>query len=329
MGAPLQASVRVCNPISTFLYLLAFTSTVGNLSMLFAFMSNAIQHKVLQPLDRSIVNMALVNLLLCCYKEVPAVLSFAGTSVFGERGCHNLLYTYHMLRLISIWSVENLSFLHLIKIHRPNHRWSKFIYRHQGQYVNTILASCWIFSIVFQLPYLQCNTTAERISNETIVSLATSFLSCLSSLGSFIMKFTTYASISLDLIFTILVIVLNGFIIDLLWRQRRNIKAASTTGSTWNKHTAQATKILLSLLSVYGVCWLSNDITWIALVSGLLKHNFENSILRGLYRVLSCIYYSSSSYVIVFGSKEVRQYITEACWCPRCEKPTIVQSVEM
>ncbi|PKU48482.1 ddrgk domain-containing protein 1 [Limosa lapponica baueri] len=222
--------------------------------------------------------------------------------------------------------VENLSFLHLIKIHRPNHHWSKFIYRHQGQYVNTIFAACWIFSIIFQLPYLQYNTTAERISNETIVCLDAS--TCLSSPGSFIMKFTTYASVSLDLIFIILVIVLNGFITDLLWRQRRKIRAAYTTGSTWNKHTDQATKILVSLFSIYVVCWLSNDITWIVLVSGLPKHNFENSILRGLHGVLSCIYYSSSSYGIVFGYKKVRQYLTEVWWCPRCDKPTIVQSME-
>lgn len=327
MGAPLQASVMVCNPISIFISFLAFTGTAGNLIVFFAFISNAVRHKVLQPLDRIIINMALVNLLLCCYKEVPAAISFAGSSVFGERGCRLLLHTYHMLRLISIWSVENLSFLHLIKIHRPNHHWSKFIYRHQGQYVNTILAGCWIFSIIFQLPYLQYNTTGERISNETIVRLATS--TCLGSPGSFITKFTTYASVSLDLLFIILVTVLNGFIIDLLWRQRRKIRAASTAGSTWNKHTAQATKALPSLLSIYVVCWLSNDITWVALLSGLLKHNFENSILRGLYGVLSCIYYSSSFYVIVFGYKKVRQYLTEACRCPRCEKPTIVQSVEM
>ncbi|KAM9294957.1 LOW QUALITY PROTEIN: vomeronasal type-1 receptor 4 [Morus bassanus] len=251
----------VCNPISVFIYLLAFTSTIGNLIVLFAFMSNAIPHKVLRLLDRVTVSLALVNLLLCCYKMVPAVLSFAGTSGFGGRGCRILLYTYHMLRLLSIWSVENLSFLHLIKIHRPNYHWPKFIYRHQKQYVDTILAPCWTFSIVLQLPYLQYNTTAERISNETVVCLAAS--TCLSSPGSFIMKFTTYTSISLDLIFIILVIVLNGFIVDLLWRQKRKIRAASTTGSI-KKRTVQATKILLSLPSIYIVCWLSNDFTWIA-----------------------------------------------------------------
>ncbi|KAM6361762.1 LOW QUALITY PROTEIN: olfactory receptor class A-like protein 4 [Alca torda] len=283
----------VCNPISIFICLLAFTGTIGNFIGLFAFISNATRHKVLQPLERIIFNMALVNLLLCCYKEVPAVLPFAGTSVFGVSG-RILLYTYHMLRLISIWSVENLSFLHLIKIHRPNHHWFKFIYRHQGQYMNTILAGCWIFSIIFQSPYLQYDTTAERVSNETVVCLATS--TCLGSPGSFIMKFTIYTSVSLDLIFIILVIFLNGFIIDLLWRQRRKIRAASTTESTWNKLTAQMTKILLLLLSICVVCWLSKDITWIALVSGLLKHNFENSN-----------YYSPSSYVIVFGYKKVRQ----------------------
>ncbi|KAM6345516.1 LOW QUALITY PROTEIN: uncharacterized protein O3Q21_015956 [Podargus strigoides] len=206
----------VCNPISIFIYLLAFTSTTGNLTVLFAFISNAIS-RVLQPLDRITVNMALVNLLLPCYKEVPAVPA----SVFGERGCGVPLYTYHMLRLISIWSVEDLSFLHLIKFHRPNHHWSKFIYRHQRQYVHSTLAGCWIFSIISQLPYLQYNTRAKRMR--------------------------------------------------------------------------------------------------------LLKHNFENSILYG---VLSCIYYSSSSSIIVFGYMKVRR-LTEACWCLRCKTPTIVQSVEI
>lgn len=74
--------------------------------MIFAFISNTIQHKVMQPLDWIIVNVALVNLLLCCFKEAPVFLSFAGTSVFCERECHILFYTYHMLRLISIWSTE-------------------------------------------------------------------------------------------------------------------------------------------------------------------------------------------------------------------------------
>ena len=159
----------VGNPISIFIYLLAFTSMIGNLTALFAFISNAIQHKVFQPSDRITVSTALVHLLRCCCKEVPPVLSFPSTSVFGETGCHILLYAYHMLRLISIWSVKNLSFLHMIKIHRPNNHWSKFIYRHQRQHVNSILAGCWIFSIIFQLPYLQYNTAVERINKETSV----------------------------------------------------------------------------------------------------------------------------------------------------------------
>lgn len=143
------------------------------------------------------------------------------------------------------------------------------------------------------------------------------------------MKLATYVSVGLDLLFIALVIILNGFIMDLLWRQRRKLRAASATGSTCNKHTAQATKILLSLLSIYVVCWLCNDIAWIALVSGLLKHHFESSILRGLSGVLSCICYSASSYAVVFGYKKVRRYLAEASWCLRCEKPTLVQRAEL
>ncbi|XP_048364726.1 vomeronasal type-1 receptor 92-like [Sphaerodactylus townsendi] len=310
---------------SILIYLLSFIGMIGNLIVLFAFISNAVRQKSLQPLDRIIVNMALVNLFLCCYKAIPGLLIVSSTNVFGELGCRILLYTYHTLRLISIWSVENLSFLHLIKIRRPNHRWSKFIYRHQGKYVNVTLAGCWIFSIILQIPYMLYEKTADG-RNKTIAFLATS--TCLRSTESFAMKFTTYASVSLDFVFIILVVVLNGFIIDLLWKHSRKVKAVSTiTNSGWNRHTAQATKVLLSLLSIYVVCWISNDIVWIAIASGHIKNSFDNSVLNAMYGILSSVYYSASSFVVVLGYRKVREYLTEACWCLRCEKPTVVQRV--
>ncbi|XP_062992139.1 vomeronasal type-1 receptor 92 [Elgaria multicarinata webbii] len=318
----------VCNLIcitSIFIYLLSFVGLIGNLTVLFAFISNAIRHKVLQPLDRIIVNMALVNFFLCCYKTIPGLLTLSINKVFSELGCRILLYTYHTLRLISIWSVENLSFLHLIKIRRPNHRWSKFIYRHQGQYVNGTLAGCWVCSILLQIPYMQYEKTVGK-SNNTIAFLAIS--TCLRYTGSFIIMFTTYVSVCLDFVFIILVIVLNGFIIDLLYKHSRKVKATTSIASSgWNKHTAQATKVLLSLLSIYVVCWISNDVAWIAVVSGYIKSNFENDVLYALYGILSSIYYSASSYVVLFGYRKVREYLLEACWCLRCARPTTVQSM--
>ncbi|CAI5784877.1 vomeronasal type-1 receptor 92-like [Podarcis lilfordi] len=310
---------------SILMYLSSFVGMVGNLIVLFAFISNAIRHKSLQPLDRIIVNMSLVNFLLCCYKAIPGLLIFSSTKVFGELGCRILLYSYHTLRLISIWSVENLSFLHLIKIRRPSYRWSKFIYRHQGKYVNSTLAGCWIVSIFLQIPYLQYEKTLGR-RNKTIAYLTTS--TCLRSTGSFAMKFTTYASVSLDLVFVMLVIVLNVFIIDLLCKHSRKVKAASSvTSGSWNKHTAQATKVLLSLLSIYVVCWISNDMVWIAIASGYIKSSFENSVLSALYGILSSVYYSASSYVVVFGYRKVREYLVEACWCLRCTRQTMVENL--
>ncbi|XP_067389707.1 olfactory receptor class A-like protein 4 [Emydura macquarii macquarii] len=312
---------------SILIYLSAFIGMIGNLVVVFAFVSNAVRHRALLPLDRIIVNMALVNLLLCCYQVIPGLIYLTSATVFGKLGCRILLYTSHMLRLISIWSVENLSFLHLIKIRRPNHRWSKFIYRHQGQYVNSILVGCWIFSIVFQIPYLQYDRTVESTTNKTIAYLA--ITTCLRYTGTFNMKFTTYASVSLDLIFIILVIILNGFTIDLLCKHRRKVRATSTMDSSWNKHTAQATKILLSLLSIYVVCWISNDMVWIAIISGLIESDFENSVLNVLYGILSSIYYSASSYIVVFGYRKVREFLAEACWCLKCERPTVIQSMEL
>lgn len=113
------------------------------------------------------------------------------------------------------------------------------------------------------------------------------------------MKFTTYVSVSLDLIFITLAIILNGFIVNLLKRQERKMQSAHL------EHVAQAANIFLVLHFIYVVPWLCNDITWIGFILGLLNHSFENSILGGLAGVLSCIYYSFSSFVSVFGYRKV------------------------
>ncbi|KAM3831136.1 olfactory receptor class A-like protein 4 [Vipera latastei] len=313
--------------MSILVYLSSFVGMIGNLIVLFAFLTRAIRHRALQPLDRIMVNMGLVNFLLCCYKTIPGMLVFSTTRVFGEEGCRVLLYSYHTLRLLSIWSVENLSFLHLIKIRRPNCRWTTFIHRHQERYVNGTLVGCWVSSVLLHIPYLQYKKTGGQ-RNKTIAFLATS--TCLRSTESFAMKFSTYASISLDMVLILLVVTLNGFIMDLLWKHHRRIKASSSiAGSGWNKHTTQATKILLSLLSIYVVCWISNDMVWLTIVLGYQRNNLENSFLSALYGMISSIYYSASSYVVVFGYKKVREYLAETCLSLRCRRTTRVRAVSL
>ncbi|KAK9398579.1 vomeronasal type-1 receptor 1 [Crotalus adamanteus] len=313
--------------VSILIYFSSFVGLIGNLIILFAFLTHAIRHKALQPLDRIIVNMGLVNFFLCCYKAIPGMLIFSSIKVFGEEGCRVLLYSYHTLRLISIWSVENLSFLHLIKIRRPNCRWTTFIHRHQARYVNGTLVGCWVVSVLMHIPYLQYNKTRLQ-RNKTIAFLASS--TCLTTTDSFCIKFSTYTSISLDMVLILLVVVLNGFIIDLLWKHHRRIKASSSiTGSRWNKHTAQATKVLLSLLSIYVVCWISNDVVWLMSVLGYQRNDLENNFLIALHRVISSIYYSASSYVVVFGYKKVRGYLAETCLFLRCRRTTRVRAVSL
>ncbi|XP_013920579.1 PREDICTED: vomeronasal type-1 receptor 1-like [Thamnophis sirtalis] len=314
--------------VSILIYLTSFIGMIGNLIVLFAFLTHAVRRKALQPLDRIIVNMGLVNFFLCCYKAIPGMLVFSSTRVFGEEGCRVLLYTYHTLRLVSIWSVENLSIVHLIKIRRPSCRWAMLIHRHQSRYVNGTLVGCWVASVLLQIPYLQYEKTGGQ-RNKTIAFLATS--TCLKSTESFAMKFSTYASIGLDMVLILLVVVLNGFIVDLLWKHHRKVKASSSAaaGSRWNKHTAQATKILLSLLSIYVVCWIANDMVWLTIVLGYNRNSTESSFLNGVYGVLSSIYYSASSYVMVFGYKKVREYLAETCWCLRCRRTAVAQAVSL
>ncbi|XP_075424129.1 olfactory receptor class A-like protein 1 [Ascaphus truei] len=311
--------------VSITIYFSALFGTVANLIILFAFVSNAIRHKVFQPLDRIIVNMALVNLLLCCYKEIPGILVFFHTKVFGTVGCRILLYFYHTLRLVSIWSVENLSFLHLIKIKRPGHNWSKFIHRHQGQYVNWTLAGCWAVSIAFHIPYLLYKDPVGPRNKSNLLLTSTN---CIGPSESMLLKVLTYATVSLDFLLIILVVLLNGFTIDLICRHRRQVRDTMTARRGWNKHTAQATKILLSLLSLYVICWISSDVVWIAIVSGLIQNDYENTMLSALYGILSSIYYSVSSCIMVFGYRQIKDYLAEAGCCCQGRKAASLPGIE-
>lgn len=175
---------------------------------------------------------------------------------------------YHVLRLISIWAAERFP-----SLGKDPHNWLSLVQAHQSPWAvhEQHLACCWIFSIVFQIPYFQHNTIAKRTSKETFECLPTSI--CLSSPWSLIMKFTTYVSVSLDLIFITLVIILNGFIINLLWRQRRTMQAAPC-----NKH-ASGSKYLacaaFHLRCVLALQWHHVGCSGL----GLLKHSFENSSL--------------------------------------------------
>ncbi|XP_018095992.1 vomeronasal type-1 receptor 90 [Xenopus laevis] len=309
------------NIVSFAIYFSAFFGTVANLILLLAFISNAIKKKVFQPLDRIIVNMALVNLLLCFYKEIPGLMVFLHTKVFGQVGCRILLYVHHTLRLVSLWSVANLSFLHLIKIRRPYHRWFQFIHRHQRKYVNWSLAGCWVVSITFHTPYFLYSDTGH-VHNQSNTLLTST--NCLCPSESSLMKLLTYITVSMDFLLIILVILLNGFIIDLLCRHRRQVRDTMTVRRGWDKRAARATRMLLSLLLIYVICWFSNGLVWIAVVSGVLQ-SYQNNILIAMHGTLSSIYYSFTSGIMVFGYRQVRDYLSEAtcCSCQRRAPPVI------
>ncbi|OCT96545.1 hypothetical protein XELAEV_18008751mg [Xenopus laevis] len=224
--------ISVTDIVSVTIYFSTLFGTVANLILLLAFSSNAIMKKVCQPLNRIIINMALVNLLLCCYKEIPGLLVFLQIKVFGELGCRILLYVHHTLRLVSLWSVANLSFLHLIKIRRPCHRWFQFIHGHQEKYINWSLCGCWLVSFTFHIPYLLYSDTVRANQSNTLLTST----NCLGPSQSSLLTFLTYITVSVDFMMIILVVLLNGFTIEILCRHRRQVRDTMTVRSAWDKH---------------------------------------------------------------------------------------------
>ncbi|XP_067899326.1 olfactory receptor class A-like protein 1 [Heterodontus francisci] len=303
--------------------------TTGNIIVLFAFISNAVKHKCFPPLDRIIVNKTLVNLLLCFYQGIPRVLMCYGFAFLDETGCNILVYLSSSLRCISIWSVSNLSFLHLIKIRGPNCALVNYIRSHQSRYVNVTLSALWLTSFILYIPYAfdKIIRMSQENKNSSMKYVLRS--SCHGLTTSSASDIVTYISVSLDLLAIVWVVVLNALIIQLLCKHHRRVGAAGQGLNSGNKTPLQATKILISLLCIYVTCWISNDIVWIMLIAKIAPDRARSQTLKYTSGFLSSLYYSASSYVLVFGHRNVKDVFNPVCKRLKQRKTTHFQDVEI
>ncbi|XP_078265119.1 uncharacterized protein LOC144598694 [Rhinoraja longicauda] len=303
--------------------------TTGNVIVLFAFISNAVKHRRFPPLDRVIVNQTFVNLLLCFYQGVPRVLMFYGMELFEETVCIILVYLSSSLRSISIWTVSNLSFLHLIKINRPRCALASYISSHQSSYVNVTISALWLTSFIFYIPYTLDKIIHMSQENESNPVKYMPSSSCNGLSTSSASDIVTYISVSLDIIAILWVVVLNGLIIQLLCKHHRRVAAAGQELNSANKLPLQATRILVSLLCIYVACWISNDIVWIMLIAKIAPGQDRSRTLKYTSSFLSSLYYSASSYVLVFGHRNVKDVFNPVCKRLKQRKTTQFQDVEI
>uniref|UniRef100_UPI00398F6E73 olfactory receptor class A-like protein 1 n=1 Tax=Pristiophorus japonicus TaxID=55135 RepID=UPI00398F6E73 len=303
--------------------------TAGNVIVLFAFVSNAVKHKRFPPLDRVMVNKTLVNLLLCFYQGIPRVLMFYGVELFEETGCIILVYLSSSLRSISVWSVANLSVLHLVKIRRPNCALASYIRGHQSRYVNLTIGALWATSFAFYIPCTldKIARISQRSGNHSTRYMPSS--SCSGLTASPASDVVADISVSLDLVAMISVVLLNGLVIQLLCKHQRRVGAAGQGLNSGSKSPLQATRILVSLLCIYVTCWISNDIVWVMQIAKIAPDQAQSQILTYTSSFISSLYYSASSYVLVFGHKNVKDVFSPVCKRLKQRKSTHFQDVEI
>ncbi|XP_038648992.1 taste receptor type 2 member 136-like [Scyliorhinus canicula] len=315
-------------------FMLAFVTTIvlgttGNIIVLFAFVSTAVKNKRFPPLDRVIVNKTFVNLLLCFYQGIPRMLTCYRVDLLNEAGCIVLIYLSSSLRCISIWSVSNLSFLHLIQIKRPNCALVNYIRSHQSRYVNVTTSALWLTSFIFYIPYTMDKIIrlSQKGENSSATFLPSSSCSVLASSSA--SDIVTYISFSLDLLALVWVVVLNGLIIQLLCKHQRRVGVAGQRLNSGSRATLQATRILVSLLCIYVTCWMSNDIVWIMLIASIKPEQAQDQILTYTSSLISSLYYTASSYVLVFGHRNVKDVFNPFCKRLKQRKAAHFQDVEI
>ncbi|XP_060689295.1 taste receptor type 2 member 136-like [Hemiscyllium ocellatum] len=303
--------------------------TMGNIIVLFAFISVAVKQKRFAPLDRVIVNKTFVNLLLCFYQGIPRMLTCYRVELLQETGCIILVYLNSSLRCISIWSVSNLSFLHLIKIKRPNWALVNSILSHQSRYVNVSISALWLTSFTFYIPYTMDKIIhlSQGQQNHSVWYLPSA--SCNGLASSSASDIVTYISVSLDLLAIVWVVVLNALIIQLLCKHQRRVGVAGQGLNPGNKTILQATRILVSLLCIYVTCWISNDIVWIMLIANVRPDQGQNQTLKYTSSLISSLYYTASSYVLVFGHRNVKDVFIPVCRRLKQRKAAHFQDVEI
>ncbi|XP_069061961.1 olfactory receptor class A-like protein 1 [Pleurodeles waltl] len=282
----------------------------SNSLVVIAFCRNTAKQRFLANLDTVILNKASVNLLLCLTKDLSSLLHCFINNLLSDISCQICTYVIEVLRVLSLQSLILLSFLYYIKIRRANYKCCVFRLNCRSRFPSIFLGILWLSSLLIHLPYLGYKVhVAEGEKMSKTVTSFIQFANCMfdSDENSDFIGLR-FAVMAVDLCSMVGLILLSSSIVAFLWKHRWKVvpfQENVLASRMWNRHTVQATKIILIFLFLYLLCWVSSYILWII----VWVQRYNSPLIQQAALAVPSIYYSTSSFALVFGCKRVRDQL--------------------
>ncbi|KAG2468028.1 ORA1 protein, partial [Polypterus senegalus] len=284
-----------------------FLDTVGipgNLTILLFFARLSYFQGKLQTSDVIITHLASFNLVVVLLRGIPQALTALGyRNLFNDNGCKAVIYIYRICRAMSICVTCLLSCYQCVLVGPGTGKWLLLKKRLPQSVPYIVLFLCALNCIV-------CTATAQytfAYFNSTIPEFTLNLEFCIVTYPSYLFYLGNGVLYILrDLFFVILMALAAGYIISLLYHHGKQMKSMQTSDRN-QKKTADASKAVLALVTMYVILFSLDNIVWIYTLCVTRVHPAVSDT-----RVFLASCYSAFSPILIIATNK-RFAITLSC----------------
>uniref|UniRef100_A0A8C4XD15 Vomeronasal type-1 receptor n=1 Tax=Erpetoichthys calabaricus TaxID=27687 RepID=A0A8C4XD15_ERPCA len=268
----------------------------GNLTILLFFCQMSISQGKIQQNDVIITQLASVNMVVVLCRGIPQALTALGyRNLFNDSGCKAIIYLYRVSRAMSICITSLLSCYQCVLIGPTTSKWLFLKQRlpHSVPYVVMFLCAlnCCVCYAAANYSFTYFNSTIPEftLNLEFCIVIFPSYLSFMGNGVLYIIR---------DFIFVALMATAGGYIINLLYRHRKKMQSTQTSDRNQRK-TADASKAVLALVTMYVILFSLDNIIWIYTLSVSRVHPSVSDT-----RVFFASCYSALSPILIIATNK-------------------------
>ncbi|KAM4701907.1 olfactory receptor class A-like protein 1 [Discoglossus pictus] len=284
-------------------FLQSSVGIMGNCFILMAYASIVFRDRKLLPVDIVLSHLAFVNMMVMLTRGVPQTMSvFAVQHVLNDTGCKIVVYSYRIVRALSVSVTCLLSVLQAITI-VPGIRWSS-IKRNIYKYLVISLIVIWLINmaVCIAAPFFSAAPKNGIVPKFTL-NLGFCNVHFPDQLGYILNGLAVSIR---DFAFVALMVFASGSILRTLYRHREQVQNIRRMTSGRNvPDESKAAKDVLRLVLLYVILFGIDNIIWIY----MLTTSDVPSIITDMRVFFSSCYASLSPILIISSNRKIRNAI--------------------
>eukprot|EP00062_Callorhinchus_milii_P009596 gi/632953588/ref/XP_007892500.1/ PREDICTED: vomeronasal type-1 receptor 4-like [Callorhinchus milii] len=280
---------------------------LGNLTILLSYAHIGYSDRKLLPVDVILTHLAFVNLMVVLTRGVPQTLvTFDVANLLNDAGCKIVIYAYRVVRALSVCETCLLSVFQGLTLMPVTSKLANYK-RKAGRSIGPLAAALWALNIAL---CIAAPLFSVAVANSTVSNFTLDLGFCLVGFPDRVSYVVNGVFISTrDFLFVGLMTFASGYILLILHRHRRQVRAIQRAGSAQQaKAENRAAKSVISLVSLYVVFFGIDNLIWIYMLTVPLVPP-DIADLRVFF---SSCYASFSPLLIISSTKKIKSKLFRA-----------------